>query len=106
MNVAMCDSKQQTHFELGYGSRRSRYLGRLDLITFNLPNFALRHRVFLGVSTDFLEKHFTFNFRVKFVDLQKSALGHMSHILQILPVTCHAVQCGLQPYSIHYYTWR
>jgi hypothetical protein len=43
MNVVMSDSKQQTQFELGYGSRRSRYLGRLDWITFRSPNFALRH---------------------------------------------------------------
>jgi hypothetical protein len=54
MNVEMSDSKQQTQFELGYGSRRSRQLGRLDWITFSLPNFALSHCVFSGVSTDFL----------------------------------------------------
>jgi len=48
MNVAMSDSKQQTQFELVYGSRRSRYVGRLDWITFSLSNFALRHSVFLG----------------------------------------------------------
>jgi len=86
MNVAMRDSKQQTQFELGYESRRNRYLSRLDWITFRLPNLWSRRRVFLGVSTDFLEKHFTFIFRVKAVVLQKPALEYMSHILHILPV--------------------
>lgn len=38
MNAAMSDSKQQTQFELGYRSRLSIYLGRLDWITFRLEN--------------------------------------------------------------------